>query len=244
MAREATLGCVASLLAMTVRAWWVITGLFLISGNVGDNGGGVGRTMAAKEVKAMAAVRRPGRPKKYSAAALEKAVEAYFNSISYRENIIRKVPEMDDKQRPVLDDMGHQVYKFEPVVTADGKPAFATRWIEPPGIMALCLYLGIDRATFDRYGKMEGETPEEERFRNTVTRARGRVEAYLVEQLENKSAARGAIFNLQQNFGWKDRKEISLDEGTQKAISARGMTMEEKLALLREIGDLPETEDG
>lgn len=200
--------------------------------------------MREKEVEAMAEVRKPGRPKKYSAAALERAVEAYFNSISYREKIMRKVPEMDEKQRPVLDDKGHQIYKFEPVMAADGKPAMATRWIEPPGIMALCLYLGIDRATFDRYGKMEDNEPEAERFRNTVTRARGRVEAYLVEQLENKSAARGAIFNLQQNFGWKDRKEISLDEGTQKAISARNMPMEEKLALLREIGDMPEIEDG
>lgn len=203
----------------------------------------MGRRMGEKEVETMAAIRKPGRPKKYAAAALEKAVEAYFDSICYQETILRKVPEMDENLRPVLDDKGHQVYKFEPVVTADGKPAMATRWIEPPGIMALCLYLGIDRATFDRYGKMEGETPEAERFRNTVTRARGRVEAYLVGQLEDKSAARGAIFNLQQNFGWKDRKEISLDEGTQKAISARGMTMEEKLALLRDVGDLPEVEE-
>lgn len=153
---------------------------------------------------------------------------------------MRKTPQTDEENRPVLDDKGHQVYKFEPVRTADGNEALVTRWIEPPGILSLCLFLGIDRATFDRYGKLDQDGPEAERFRNTVMRARGRVEVYLAAQLEDKSAARGAIFNLQQNFGWKDRKEISLDEGTQKAISAKGMTMEEKLQLLREVGELPE----
>lgn len=188
----------------------------------------------------MAKIRKQGRPRKFTAAQLEKAVEAYFDSICYQETVLRKVPQMDAEKRPVLDEMGHQVYKFEPVRTADGNEAVVTRWIEPPGILSLCLFLGIDRATFDRYGKLDQNELEAERFRNTVTRARGRVEAYLAAQLEDKSAARGAIFNLQQNFGWKDRKEISLDAGTQKAISAKGMTMEEKLQLLREVGELPE----
>lgn len=189
----------------------------------------------------MAKIHKPGRQKQYTAAKLEKACEAYFNSISYQEPVMKKVPDTDERGIPKLDDKGHILYRFEQITTADGKPAFETCWIEPPGIVALCLYLGIHRSTFDRYGSLPGNDEESERFRNTVSRARGRVEAYLAAQLENKSAARGAIFNLQQNFGWKDRKEISLDEGTRKAMTARSMSLEEKEALLREIGaEIPE----
>lgn len=189
----------------------------------------------------MAKVKKPGRQKEYTAAGLERACEAYFNSISYQEPVMKKVPDTDEDGVARLDDKGHILYRYEQITTADGKPAFETCWIEPPGIVALCLYLGIHRSTFDRYGSLAGSDAESERFRNTVTRARGRVEAYLAAQLENRSAARGAIFNLQQNFGWKDRKEISLDEGTRRAMAAKSMSMEEKEALLREIGaEMPE----
>lgn len=193
----------------------------------------------------MAKIRKPGRKKKFTAAQLEREVEAYFASISYQEPVQRRVPATDEAGNTVLDSKGHTVWKYVSVKTADGKPAEITSWIEAPGIVSLCLYLGIDRSTFDRYGKMDaGDDPEWERFRNTVTRARGRVEAYLVEQLGDKSAARGAIFNLQQNFGWKEKKEVSLDEETRKAVSAKAMTMEEKLEVLRSVGGLMGDEDG
>lgn len=186
----------------------------------------------------MAEIKKPGRPRKYSAAQLEKAVEAYFDSISYDEPVTRRVPVRDDCGALVFDDKGHQVYEFEQITTKDGRPAVVTQWVEPPGIMSLCLYLGIDSATFERYGKLPSTDPEDERFCRTVTRARGRVEAYLSSQLENSKAARGAIFNLQQNFGWKDRKEISLDKQTRDAVaSAKPMTMAEKRALLLQAAE-------
>jgi len=190
----------------------------------------------------MAAIRKPGRPKKYEPAGFQRACEAYFNSICYRKPKMRAVPVFDDEGFPLLDDFGHQKIKFEQVITADKKPAFETVWIEPPSLTGLCLYLGIDRATFSRYGTYDPEHPEEsEKFCNTVTRARGRVEAYLESRLEDKSAARGAIFNLQQNFGWKERKEVELGAGAQRAVASASMTMEEKLALLKEIGaEVPE----
>jgi hypothetical protein len=190
----------------------------------------------------MAEVRKPGRPRKFTARGFEKACEAYFDSICYQTERMRAVPVRDEEGFPELDDFGHQKFQYKPIITAAGKPAFETVWTEPPSLTGLCLYLGIDRATFSRYGTYDPEHPEEsERFCNTVTRARGRVEAYLESRLEDKSAARGAIFNLQQNFGWKERKELELGAGAQKAVAAHGMTMEEKLALLREIGaEVPE----
>lgn len=199
----------------------------------GANALGLGQ----KEVETVAKIRKPGRPKKYTARQLEQACEKYFASISYQQPVTKRVPVEDPDGNMVLDDKGHIRYKNEQIITADGKKAVETCWIEPPGIVSLCLYLGIDRSTFDRYGDMEGSDEESERFRNTVTRARGRVEAYLVSRIEDKSAARGAIFNLQQNFGWKDRKEVSLDKETRSAVAVgQGMTMAEKLQLLKEAG--------
>lgn len=190
----------------------------------------------------MAAIRKPGRPKKYTPASFQRACEAYFNSISYQKAKMRAAPVFDEEGFPVLDDFGHQKVQFKQVITADGKAAFETCWTEPPSLTGLCLYLGIDRATFSRYGSYDPENPEEsEKFCNTVTRARGRVEAYLESRLEDKSAARGAIFNLQNNFGWKEKKEMELGAGAQKAVASASMTMEEKLALLKEIGaEVPE----
>lgn len=188
----------------------------------------------------MAQIRKPGRPKKYTAAGFEKACEAYFDSISYLEPVMKPVVRRDDKGYPILDRYGHQQVRYEQVITANGKPCVETRWVEPPSLTALCLYLGIDRATFARYGTEDPDNPESERFCNTVTRARGRVEAYLESKLEDKSAARGAIFNLQQNFGWKEKKEVELGPQTQSAMAVgaglQGLSMAEKIAMLKEAG--------
>ena len=195
----------------------------------------------------MAAIRKPGRPKKYTAAGFRDGCEAYFDSISYKEKVERKIYLTDENGNPILDGRGHQKFQVEHVETEDGKKAYVTKWIEPPGIMALCLYLGIDESTFLRYGEMkptEGMTEKEQRdaeeFCRTATRARGRIMAYLSEMTQDPRAARGAIWNLQQNFGQKEKREISLDETTRKAISASAMTMDERLSLLQNIGELPE----
>jgi hypothetical protein len=222
----------------------------ILQGKVWDKqGGGRVRLKAESEVEPMAKIKGPGRPRKYTAAGFARACEAYFDSISYQEAVYRRIPAEGEYGNPRFDSKGHQVYRDEQIYTADGKPAYVTNWIEPPGIMALCLYLGIDESTFLRYGEMrpsetmtEAEKHEAEVFCRTVSRARGRVMAYLMEMTQDPKAARGAIWNLQQNFGQKEHREISLDESTRKAISSTGMTMQEKMAMLRSIGDLPEVD--
>ncbi|MBP3633157.1 MAG: hypothetical protein J6J43_01120 [Oscillospiraceae bacterium] len=187
----------------------------------------------------MARIRKTtaGREKKYSAAMLERECDAYFASISYLEPIKRKVPATDPSGVLLKDDKGHQLYKMEPVYTSDGKEAKQTMWTEPPSIMGLCMFLGIHRTTFYRYGEMDGDDEESQRFRNTVTRAQGRVEAYAISKLEDKSAARGAIFNLQNNFGWSEKKEVEMGEKTREAVAyGAGMTMQEKIQWLKEQG--------
>ena len=189
----------------------------------------------------MAKPKRPGRPKKYTARSFETAIDAYFAAISYDEPVQRRELVLQEDGQPFLDRYGHECYRYLPVVTADGKAATVTRWTKPPSMAALCLHLGIDAATFSRYAQTPGDDPESVRFRNAATRARGRVEAYLTERLEDGKASRGAIFSLQHNFGWKDRTEISLDEPTRQAVERpRTMTMDERLELLQSLGDLSE----
>lgn len=184
-----------------------------------------------------------GRRKKYTAAGLERAVEAYFAGISYERPRMKAVPELDENGYPIMDAFGHQKIRFEQVVTADGQTYLETVWAEPPSLSGLCMYLGIDRATFARYGTFDPENPKEsERFCNTVSRARGRVEAYLESRLEDSHAARGVMFNLEHNFGWRQKgqddgaaAQAHRGEAAQNA-GLEGMTMGEKLRKLKEAG--------
>ena len=175
-----------------------------------------------------------------TARALKKRIEEYFDSITSEKPLLRTVPileEKDGKLLPMIDEYGHVQMAYEPVIANNGKPATETDWIRPPSIIDLCLYLGVDRTTFYRWCNPDGEPEgEEEEFCNIATRARGRIEAYLTARTEDKNAARGAIANLEANFGWKRKREVGLDEQTQRAVAMASMTTQDKLAALREMG--------
>lgn len=182
-----------------------------------------------------------GRKRKLTARALKNGVERYFNSIRSETPMMRCVPVLleteDGTKVPKLDEFGHVMMKYEPVVSVSGEPVMQVEWVEPPSIIGLCLFLGIDRTTFYRWCNPEGDLDEEEEeFCNIATRARGRIEAYLTAKTEDKTAARGAIANLEANFGWKRKREIGLDQPTQRAVAMASMTSEEKLSALREMG--------
>lgn len=182
-----------------------------------------------------------GRKRKMTARMLDKRIKEYFESITSERPMLRMVPALmeddDGKLCGVLDEFGHEKMVFEPVIAKNGKQAMETEWIRPPSIIDLCLHLGVDRTTFYRWCNPEGEQDEEaEEFCNIATRARGRIEAYLTARTEDKNAARGAIANLEANFGWKRKREVGLDEQTQRAVAMASMTTEDKLAALREMG--------
>lgn len=191
-----------------------------------------------------------GRKRKMTARMLDKRIKEYFESITSERQMMRMVPvlreDADGKLCGVLDEFGHAKMVFEPVIAKNGKQAMETIWIRPPSIIDLCLHLGVDRTTFYRWCNPEGEPDEEaEEFCNIATRARGRIEAYLTARTEDKNAARGAIANLEANFGWKRKREVGLDEQTQRAVAMASLTMEDKLAALREMGiSMPFDDDG
>jgi hypothetical protein len=74
----------------------------------------------------------------------------------------------------------------------------------PPTVTGLALALGFE----GRQGLLYYETDKPE-FLVTVKRAKGRIEQYIEEQLYRGSSVTGLIFNLKNNFGWKDSQEFT-----------------------------------
>ncbi len=177
---------------------------------------------------------------------LEAKVEAYFDSISYDEPVMRRqlITTKDSKGNdiPVLDQYGHELYTYVPVKLKNGNIASRTEWTESPSVIAMSLFIGVDRITLWRWKENPGKKPEEltpteKRICNILTRAWGRVEAYLTERSEDKNASRGAIANLQANFGWKKRSEVGLSADTTEAMKETvQLTAGQKLEALRELG--------
>ena len=177
---------------------------------------------------------------------LEAMVDAYFDSISYKAPVMRRqlITNKDPNGNviPALDQFGHELYTYVPVVLKNGQQAERTEWTEPPSVIGLSLFVGVDRATLWRWKEAPGKkpselTPAEKRICNILTRAWGRVEAYLTERSEDKNAARGAIANLQANFQWKKRSEVGLSEETTEALKETAqLTTAQKLEELQKLG--------
>lgn len=71
---------------------------------------------------------------------------------------------------------------------------------EPYTVSGLAYHLGMTTESLRRYG-------ESDQFSATVKRAKQRVENYLEKHLLAGKNAAGVIFNLKNNFGWKDKVE-------------------------------------
>lgn len=150
-----------------------------------------------------------GRHKAYTAKELEAAVERYFRSISREET---------------LDELN-----------ANDEHVTRTTWFKTPSITALCLFLGVNKSTWSRYADDKTNPKHAE----ICELAKMRVEAYLEELLATKEkSVQGVIFNLQHNYGWKERHEIDLGDNARAASLTAGMSAAEKIALIREAAEL------
>ena len=83
---------------------------------------------------------------------------------------------------------------------------------EPYTMSGLAYYLEIDRKTLLNYSKKE-------EFFLTIKRARDKVEMDVDRRLNDKNAfTPGLIFNLKNNFDWKDKSEIDQNINLPKPI--------------------------
>ena len=136
-----------------------------------------------------------GAPKKYTPKGLEKAVNKYFRSIS------RTVTATEPKPTGKLDKYGHMIYEDVTVLNDLGKPVEYTEFIVPPTVADLCLFLKIDKSTWNNYSN----DPE---YFDTTTRARGRMHAYLEREslIRPGKNLKGVIFNLENNYSGDKNK--------------------------------------
>lgn len=169
---------------------------------------------------------------KYTAKGLERAVNRYFGSIS------RVVPRMEKRETGELDAYGHPETVLVQVVDGNGSPVFETDWLRPPSVAGLCEYLDIDKSTWAAYC----DAKKHPAFSDTTSRARGRMEAWLVEQLLSREGkdVKGIVFNLAANYGYRDRQEpvsARQQEAPQEPAEApaQTMTFTEKAALLEQL---------
>lgn len=166
-----------------------------------------------------------GRPKKYTKKTLAEAVERYFASIT---RIVTVTELIETGER---DDKGHKIFERRPITNSLGEEAKVEEYIVPPTVGGLCAYLGIHRSTWADYCD-ESKYPE---FSDTTTRARGRLRAYLEQQLLVRKDVKGIIFDLQNNHGYSEKRQVEFGERAGRAVSAAAMSMGEKKELLEEI---------
>ena len=102
--------------------------------------------------------------------------------------------------RPVVfethEDLENAIDGYFEAFSAEGRPLT---------VLGMCVHIGICRDTLIEYGKKSVE------FSDTVKKAKGIIEAYAEECLFTNKNTAGIIFNLKNNFGWKDKREIGLN---------------------------------
>lgn len=86
-------------------------------------------------------------------------------------------------------------------ILTDEEAAIVNQWGDPvvPTVAGLSLALGMSRQALLDYEKKD-------EFLDTVKRAKQRIEASIEQRLFGNSVT-GVIFNLKNNFGWKDKTE-------------------------------------
>jgi len=146
-----------------------------------------------------------GRPRKWNdPEQLADLIQDYIDETTFN------VPRVDKENKPVLNNKGDQIQD--------------TYFSKPPTITGLCLHLGCSRETLNDYS-------HKKEYSDTIKKYKDLVENHLEEELHrNQGQVTGIIFNLKNNFGWKDKQEIDTtnvnidvtqnlsDEALEKAI--------------------------
>lgn len=88
-------------------------------------------------------------------------------------------------------------------------PEDDTKWKIPPTISGLALALDTTRDVLLDYENLE----ERADYSNTIKKAKQTIHAFNEEQLYRNTQVTGVIFNLKNNFDWKDKTETDLTSG-------------------------------
>jgi len=140
-----------------------------------------------------------GRPLKFGTMEeLQEKIDAYFASCDpHTEDITEWVDARDSKGQLKKDENGlnYLVQVTHKVKTPQ----------QPYSVTGLALALKTSRETLINY-----ENRDE--FFDTIKEAKSKIENFLELQL-NSTSPTGTIFNLKNNYGWKDKNETDITSG-------------------------------
>ena len=176
-----------------------------------------------------------GRPRKYTAKGLRDAVDRYFSSISRTKTATEMVPTGN------VDRYGHPEMEPRVILNDNGEEIKYREYVVPPTTAGLCRYLGISHQTWAEYSD-KSKHPE---YADSTTRARERMREYNENELLTRAGkdVRGIIFNLQNNFGYSEKREVELGEHAAKAVTTANMSSEEKWQLLQSLMEQTDGEE-
>ncbi len=83
---------------------------------------------------------------------------------------------------------------------------------KPYTLSGLALFLDIDRKTLLNYSKKD-------KFFPTIKKAKLRCEVYAEEKLFTSKNVAGVIFNLKNNYGWKNKDEVLTEFKESKTLT-------------------------
>lgn len=150
-----------------------------------------------------------GRKRAYTKKRLKEEVERYFATITRMVKVTEKV---DTGRR---DKSGHVIYEQKPVTNQLGQQLEVVEYLVPPTVGGLCEFLGIHRDTWHEYC-------QQEEFSDTTTRAQGRLRAYREEQLLIRKDVKGIIFDLENNYGYKEQKDVHITGSVEDFLREQG----------------------
>lgn len=131
-----------------------------------------------------------GRPPKFKdPEEMQTLIDAYFLSCwaPKRDMFGNTIYEKDEKKKLKLDD--------------EGKPIPVLYQFKPYTITGMAVFLGTTRDILIAYEKKK-------KFSNTIKVAKAKCHAYAEESLFIGKNPSGAIFNLKNNYGWKDESKV------------------------------------
>lgn len=152
-----------------------------------------------------------GRPRKFrTVQEFDAAINAYFESCFERQ--AKLVPVFDKDGNPVLNAKGELMRKW---VSVDVQ-------VRPFTVSALAVELGMSRTHFLEYETLDSRKD----FGDSVKKARNICLAYAEKQLFTGQAVAGVIFNLINNYGWKNKSSEELEkEKSQTVINNTTQTL-------------------
>ena len=140
-----------------------------------------------------------GRPLKFrTPQLLQKKIEAYFRScFDYKRDMFGG--RITDKKPLGLNKKTGKMNW--------SKGEYIIEQVKPFTVTGLALFLETTRETLMDYEKKYGD-----KFSDTIKKAKLAIYAYTEESLFTNKPT-GPIFSLKNNYGWRDRKEFTGDDG-------------------------------